>query len=206
MSKSVIILAHLMESNGTLDKETIARINKGIEVYDRGSYADILLCGWAYRKDAEITLAEAMQCHINASFPEHAEACILQPLSRDTVGDAFFSKLLLDLKYPKMQHEVTIVTSDYHAHRASTIFEFIFGENNSLRVDSIPYESTPEIAAHERLSLQTFRQTFKAVQPGNTAKIYDRLSSSHSFYNGIAGPKIDQLHHLRTILSLCSLA
>lgn len=206
VSRSVIILGHFMDSCGVLDQETIARIRRGIEVYDEGAYTDILLCGWAYRKDIALTLAEAMYCYIQHSFPEYQRECILQPLSRDTVGDAFFSKLLLDHKYPHAQHRATIVTSEYHADRSTAIFRFIFGEDHDLRMDSIPHKVSPKVYEHEQQSLQKFRETFGMIEVGNTAEIYDRMSSSHSLYNGEAGPQIEELYQLRATLSRLSLA
>ena len=57
--------------------------------------------------------------------------------SRDTVGDAIFSRINIVKKFN--YKNIAVVTSQYHVKRANEIFNFIYGETADIRF--FPYKS-----------------------------------------------------------------
>jgi uncharacterized SAM-binding protein YcdF (DUF218 family) len=55
----------------------------------------IVTCGWAYRKDSAIAIAEAVRSYAINHDNIPPDAVIAEPNSRDTVGDAIFTKINL---------------------------------------------------------------------------------------------------------------
>jgi len=95
----IIVLGHLMDSNGRLDKETTERVNLATKLDGLYEANRIVLCGWAYRNDVSISIAEAMKRNISLNRPDLLPKIKTQPDSRDTVGDAFFSRVALQYVY-----------------------------------------------------------------------------------------------------------
>ena len=148
----------------------------------------LVTCGWDYRDDSEIRIAEAMSQHAIQHLLMDKSQIITEPHSRDTVGDAVFTKR--NLVNPYRWRSVLVVTTNYHVNRTREIFSFIYGRN----VDVAGAES-PDSAAlvtSEAKSLEAFRSTFNGVPAGNDEAIYQRLRTAHPFYNGEVYPAISQ--------------
>ncbi len=118
-----------------------------------------------------------------------SEKIIAEINSRDTVGDAFFTKL--NILKNKSWKNILVVTSDYHVARTSTIFKFIYGAEYSIKViGSCGFDSL-EKQLSEKTSLEAFKLTFQNIREGDRTKIYERLSTLHPFYNGVVYSKIN---------------
>ena len=182
-----VVLGHLMSANGTLGSESQLRVRKLLECVKDKKHQLIFFCGWDYRDDSDIKLAQAL----NDFFFKHNKEphkIYLSDLSRDTVGDAVFLKYHFDnlLK----ERTINLITSDYHATRAKKIFDFVFSKN-SIVLQTAKIEEKEDNMMHEIESIKVFEETFRGVAPGNIKEIYRRLISSHPYYNGTVHSRIE---------------
>lgn len=184
----IIVLANEMDKEGNLNLESIARIKLASDSYFNNPSATLITCGWNYRKDSKLFIGDVMKNYaVKLGVPFNK--IITENNSRDTVGDAFFTKLII-LKNTKWK-KLLIITSDYHVIRTSKIFKFIYGSQYEINViGSYGFDSL-EKQLSEKKSLKAFERTFENIKEGDEIKIYERLSTQHPFYNGEVYPKID---------------
>lgn len=185
---AVIILAHLMDKNGLLKKESIDRVIKGTHLYTSGCANKIILPGWENRSDSKIAIAHAMQQYIATHYNVNDSDILINTMSRDTVGDAFFTRL----NFSHILHgkEIAVVTSDYHVHRTQLIFDFIFHDFSKITVIGIKTKNSTEQQHHEKNSLRAFFKTFENTKKGQIKEIQNAIISKHPFYNGLIHPKL----------------
>lgn len=184
----IIVLANEMDKEGNLNLESVARIKLASDSYFNNPSATLITCGWNYRKDSKLFIGDVMKNYaVKLGVP--FKKIITENNSRDTVGDAFFTKLTI-LKNNKWKN-LLIVTSDYHVIRTSKIFKFIYGSQYEINViGSYGFDSL-EKQISEKISLKAFERTFENIKEGDEIKIYERLSTQHPFYNGEVYPKIN---------------
>lgn len=184
----IIVLANEMDKEGNLNLDSVARIKLACDSFFNNPSATIITCGWNYRKDSKLFIGDVMKNYaVKLGVP--FKKIITENNSRDTVGDAFFTKLII-LKNNKWKN-LLIITSDYHVIRTSRIFKFIYGSQYEINViGSYGFDSL-EKQILEKISLKAFERTFENVKEGDEIKIYERLSTQHPFYNGEVYPKIN---------------
>ena len=184
----IIVLANEMDKNGVLNTISEERIKLASETFFKHPLATMITCGWNYRNDSNIFLGEALKNHaVNLGVPAEKIMCELN--TKDTVGEAFFTKL--NIVKNNGWKNILVVTSDYHAERALKIFKFIYGDQ--YHIDSIGASGSDnkEKQAAEVKSTATFKQTFGDLKPGDDVKISERLVTQHPFYNGEIYPTIN---------------
>jgi len=179
---AVIVLANQMDKKGLLNFESIARANKAVELFNELKIPNIVTCGWAYRKDSEIKIADAFKAYIVNSLGVNSNKVIAELNSRDTVGDAYFTKinLALILNWRKL----CVVTSDYHVARTQEIFNFIYGNNFLVEVFGASIIHDNSILNRELASTEAFRKTFSGISMGDDIRILECLRERHPYYNG----------------------
>lgn len=179
---ALIVLANQMDSSGVLNDESKSRAILAVEIFKKRNIPRLVTCGWAYRSDCNIEIAKAFKDYITQSLGISPERIITELKSRDTVGDAYFTKI--NLAIPCSWRRVCIVTSDYHLRRTREIFRFIYGSEFILEF----YGATTLYGASKELdelrSTSAFRETFQGIESGNDLQIAQRLSLRHPFYNG----------------------
>ena len=185
---AVVVLAHLMEANGVLNEESAKRASKAAELFEWLGADALVTCGWAYRGDSDIAVADAFSRHIVESYEIPPSRIVIERNSRDTVGDAYFTKL--NLAIPRGWKTLVVVTSGYHVARARKIFEFIYGDGFSIDAAGTDFECDSLQLANEIKSLEAFHKTFAGVASGDTAQILSRMRELHPFYNGDVYAKI----------------
>jgi len=177
-----------MDASGNLNPESSARAAKAAEVFFRTSAQYIVTCGWNYRPDSDLAIADAFSRELQGRHGIPENQILADRSSRDTVGDAIFTKVHLAI--PHKWTQLIIVTSDYHVARCSEIFSFIYGEAFRLDVVGAEVNAPPNVQEQERLSLTAFRSTFSGIRPGDDLGILRQLRERHPFYNGDIHPKI----------------
>ena len=203
MNRFCIILANLMDKSGELNRETKARIDLAVQLEGSQQFDVMLVCGWDYRPDCKIAIADSMRQYLLAQHPRLSQKVICQRFSRDTVGDAVFSRILIDeLIGFDSNNAVYVTTSDYHVNRAKVVFEFVFGTGFLVSVNGTPGFGCSNLLAKEEESLATFKKTFSGVMPGETNSIYATLRKNHPFYNGCIHPKINHLSEVIQALKI----
>jgi len=186
MRDAIIVLAHLMDEFGNLNNETRSRLSTAYDLLMTGEAPFIVPCGWAYREDSNICIADAMATHAERIMGIPEGMIITETASRDTVGDAVFTKR--NLANPRNWRNIVVVTSAYHAERTREIFSFVYGW--PVPVVPAPSDDTPESRAAEARSVAAFRRTFAGISPGDDAAIFERLATRHPFYNGDVYPAL----------------
>jgi len=189
-----IILGNMMDRDAKLNEESTRRANLAIRLSAIKVWNQVVVCGWAYRNDCNITLADAMKEYICSKTTEMGQKIFCQRLSRDTVGDALFTRLAIEEVMKQKEYSIDIVTSHYHSARACAIFTHIFPKHISISIRS--HETWPtdvNLIRKEITSLTTFWKMFNRVRRGDIPALYSVLQSDHPFYNGSNFPKIGDL-------------
>ncbi|MCH9845587.1 MAG: YdcF family protein [Alphaproteobacteria bacterium] len=182
-----IVLGHEIDAHAVPDAQTRARLDKVAQLYANGLVTRIMVMGWAYRDDTSISLAQGMKNHLMTSHHLPDSSIIANEKSRDTVGDAFFSRQIYD-KMQCQNQTLVVITSDYHVARAEIIFKFIYGDG--YRIDVIGTIADAEGAQQadrrlqeaEQASLAAFYKTFKLAQKGDLQSISDAIYELHPLY------------------------
>jgi hypothetical protein len=180
VSDAVIVLANLMSADGVPNGESLARLSLACRLVKSGEAPLLVTCGWAYRDDSEIPIAIALAQFAVANLGLYSSQILVETNSRDTVGDAVFTKRNFANRLG--WNEITVVTSDYHAARTREIFSFVYGKPIDVRSVACPEGSERDTS--ERASLEAFRKTFLNIKSGDDIGIYQRLRTNHPFYNG----------------------
>lgn len=180
MYNAVIVLANLMDAGGRPNDVSVARLSLACEFIRNGLAPVLVTCGWNYRIDTDIRIADALADYAMRHFGLGKHQVITEPNSRDTVGEAIFTKRNLFNRYG--WRSLLVVTSEYHVARASEIFSFVYG--GALDFAGAEGPDSPALVASEAKSLKAFRATFKGIRAGEDAAIYQRLIVAHPFYNG----------------------
>lgn len=176
-----IVLAHLMNKYGKLNDESQKRIEKLSELLVNRSMAKIFFCGWAYRNDCAVTIASAQKKYFQSINSMKQQIYLIED-SRDTVGDAIFSRKFIEPKFTIKK--INVITSNYHLNRTSEIFEFVYGENYIVNVIGVDVESPGGSDITEKKSLMQFRNTFSGIKKGDLSEIFNNMNKKHPFYNG----------------------
>ena len=179
---AIIVLSHHMDSYGCLNSESCLRADKAAEVFRTCRKAKIITCGWNYREDCSIKIADSMSSYLHQKHKVPKENLIREYKSRDTVGDAVFTRKDIVNKY-KLKN-LAIVTSLYHRKRTEVIFRFVYSKvfQLSFLYCDIPLDEVN--LKSEMHSLSKFRETFLGIDDGNIDQIFLRLVQKHPFYNG----------------------
>lgn len=184
---AVIVLANEMDENGKLNSESRLRANFAASLFEQHKIPLMITCGWAYRRDTAIPIAESFKNYLIEMGVQNKQI-LSDTNSRDTVGDAFFTRL--NICEPLGLKSILVITSNYHVIRTKEIFDFVYGDKFKIRVEGIYIEISPEILEKEEESRVAFNKTFAKTDVGNVEQIYHTLQSSHPYYNGDKYPKI----------------
>ena len=176
-----IVLANLMNKNGELNTESKQRVDELIKITKDKKNKNIIFCGWAYREDSDETIASAQKKYFLANQVSKHNIFMVEE-SRDTVGDAVFSRKLID----RMSHIkiINVITSDYHVVRTRSIFNFVFGKSYEIKIISAASNTPKDNVASETRSVKIFRETFSGVAEGDIENIFSTMFKKHPFYNG----------------------
>jgi uncharacterized SAM-binding protein YcdF (DUF218 family) len=187
----IIVLGNFMDDSGQLNKESRSRLDLAIDLFSRNKHAFIISSCWDYYGEYNIAIADAMKSYIVNKSHISDELVSSETNSRDTVGDAIFTKIKIVKK--KGIKNLLIVTSDYHVSRSHKIFSYIYGEQYIVKVIGVktaPLSKIKELLEREDKSLSVFYKTFNGIKSGDDVLIYKRLCADHPYYNGEVYPKI----------------
>ena len=184
----IVVLANEMDKEGNLNKESEARIKLASDTYLASPVEALITCGWDYRKDCKLCIGDVLKKYAEA-LGVPSEKIITELHSRDTVGDAFFTKknIIRNNGWKKL----LVVTSDYHVARTSKIFEFIYGPQYKIVVIGAASSDPGQKQTSEIKSNAAFESTFVDVEKGDDLGITQRLLTRHPYYNGELHPRID---------------
>lgn len=189
--KAVIVLSHLMNMHGHLGNESKSRAKLAYKIFNSiESKSYILTIGWDYREDSNIPIAISMRDYL-ISLGIDSKKIQIDINSRDTVGDAIFSKINFYDKY--LFEELHIITSDYHIKRTKFIFEKIMPCKVKVH-GSKTYQGKNKKTLEEK-SLEAFKSTFSGTNFKSNKSLIKTLNTKHPFYNGIVYEQFEFPNH-----------
>lgn len=188
---AIIVLANEMSEIGILNSESKARAEFAVSIFNENSIPIMVACGWNYRPDTKIKIADAIKAYVVEVLQVDPQKVFTESASRDTVGDAFFTKRNLAL--PLGWRRLLVVTSKYHARRTEEIFNFIYGDNFKINVTGVDVNANELTLRKEVFSLSAFRKTFFGIKAGQDKQIFQRLIQEHPYYNGVIYDKVRDL-------------
>ena len=186
--EAIVILSNLMDSDGSLNSESKARADLAIDMLNsRGGIDFILTIGWAYRQDSDRPIAISVRDYLMSKGVN--DNIIKSDInSRDTVGDAIFSKINFVDIYAV--DRLSVVTSDYHVNRAKQIFQTIMPIN--VEVHGCKTFNNVISEQSESDSISVFQKTFEQTNFQSDNSLIETLRSNHPFYNGEIYKKISK--------------
>lgn len=204
----VIVLAYGVNDDGTLPEEARLRVSKGVEVFKGGKYAYLLMTGRyssrAKRQPAKTEAAAGRDFAENHLGVPRGKM-LIEGRSRDTIGNAYFSKVLLR---SRRLGRIAVVTSDYHVRRAKFIFRKVYGKRQIRFIGVKVGYSRPRMARTriaESYSLELAKGFFKGVHDSDLKAIRHLIYTEHRAYSrnpriGSARMKeLDRLERLRSM-------
>lgn len=139
----------------------------------------MILSGGVSNHDVPLSEAEVMRRYCIANGVPDDEA-ILEPRSLDTVGNALFTRRIVDSI--KSVDTIYVVSSCYHTERIKYIFGMSYGDKYDLNFDHCHLSENPKPPEKERASLARARDFFAEILPGDAAAIEEKLFSEHDLY------------------------
>jgi uncharacterized SAM-binding protein YcdF (DUF218 family) len=164
-----------------------SRLNACINYYQKIPSPVILSGGYAlsYEKDPGFREAKIMKDFLlKKGIPK--EKIILECKSRDTAGNALFTKQIVQKHNWK---NILIITSDFHIKRTKTTFNFIYGNGYKIKVKGIktnfPSEKAREIKKRELHSIKGLKQVCKLnnIKKGDHSAIAKLLKKFYANYH-----------------------
>ena len=186
---AIIVLSNLMDGESNLNLESKNRANLAFEIWNQQNcIPKLITMGSAYRNDTNVPISKSMANYLVDKLNVPKEQILSDVLSRDTVGDAFFSRYNFEKFF--LKKKIIIITSDYHEKRAHSIFKFIYGENYKIHFSVIETDLKKSKQKDETDSLDQFSNTFNGIKSGDMNKIQNILLQNHPLYNGTINPQM----------------
>ena len=181
MSRVVVVLGYRVNSKEDL-KELYGRVDVGIEVFKRENADFIIFSGG-------ITSGHKSEASIMAKYAKNKvpnDKIILEEKSLDTIGNAFFTRKILE-KLGVKPDEIYIVSSCYHMVRAEYIFKKVYGDIAKINSEYCFDVKNEKMANSEQSKLQQVKLFFKDVADGDLQKIGTKLLTEHKLYKNKIG-------------------
>ncbi len=188
-NQAIIVLSNLMDKFGNLNYESKKRAHLAYDILKKNRVNILITSGWNYREDSSICIADAFKKFFIEEKNLRKETIYCERNSRDTVGDAIFSRLYA---YERFNfNKLTVITSDYHLSRTKEIFKFIYNSSLELEFFGTKTDKKSLNLNSEIDSLISFRNTFQNVKKGDLNHILETLVLKHPYYNGKLFEKIN---------------
>jgi uncharacterized SAM-binding protein YcdF (DUF218 family) len=179
--QAILVLGHLMDSDGRLSEQSLSRCSRAAELARERRPSFIFSSGAAYRADSNLALGNVIQAQLKALIDPKSTTFVSDTNSKDTVGDAFYSKSNLSL--PNGVERLFVVTSLFHRVRSRDVFRFIYGDALEIEVLTDHDRGTDEQRKHELKALSKFQNSISGLQPGDDRTIEAVLMSNHPLYS-----------------------
>lgn len=139
---AIVVLGGGVHPDGTLPPVARARVERAVELFERGVAPRLILSGRCGLSGPEpsVTEAAAMAEHA-AGFGVPRSALFLEDDAKDTLGNAYFTReRFLE---PNDWTSIRVVTSDFHLSRAAWVFRKILGPGYDVSFVSAPSGLSP---------------------------------------------------------------
>jgi uncharacterized SAM-binding protein YcdF (DUF218 family) len=181
-AEAIIVLGH--ESKRKLSSLCIKRLEKAIKLYSKKELPIIFSGGYSLKNkrgegpsEAELMKNYAIKKGVSLSN------ILLEEKSRDTQGNAYFTKQILKKKGWK---KVLVITSDFHLLKTKFFFDFIYGPKFKISYMGVKSDfSKKEIKEKERKSIDVMIKIYKEkdIKQGEDEKIGEILKTFYAKFN-----------------------
>jgi uncharacterized SAM-binding protein YcdF (DUF218 family) len=163
MEATAIIVLGINPTNGL--EELHSRVAQGIKEFKKSKNAKLILSGGYYRRierDPGFREAELMKEYaLSKGFSKNN--ILIETQSRDTLGNAYFTKPLVDSLPAK---KVIVVSSKFHCRKAKYFFAFVYGKEYNFkfsyqREKAFTKEELDKMKEAERKSIEEFDNVMK---------------------------------------------
>lgn len=172
---AVVVLSHQVDLDGLLSLDSVARTNKGIQLHRRLNTNYLIMNGGAGILIGEgreyMPLGRKVHCKymrdyaIQEGVPK--KEILIQPYSRDTVGEILYSaRLLLE---PNNIKEINVVTSWWHFTKVVEMYLKLLGTDYRMSFFGVDSDIDGEkwIRDIEKNTKKIFWKQFGDVSPNN---------------------------------------
>lgn len=190
MKDAIIILAGGINNDGSLPNLPKKRVEKGVELYKNKVAPKLIMTGkYGFWLDFTKEIpprseAEAMK-EFALSLGVPAEDIILEQISKDTVGNAYFTKV--DILEKNNWKNLVVVTSEFHIPRTKFIFDIVLGPEYKIEYtptdDGLSEEERMNVEIKEEKTIQVLKNTILDIEPGKNEQIKNLLFTKHPGYS-----------------------
>jgi uncharacterized SAM-binding protein YcdF (DUF218 family) len=182
---AVVVLGGGLEPDGSLPHVAHARVLRAVEAYEAGVAPHMIMAGRCSlgAQPGAVSEARAMaDAALTLGVP--ADAILLEEVSRDTLGNAYFVRELY--LAPRGWTSIRVVTSDFHLSRAAWCFRKILGRKYDFSFLSAfsgfsPAELIQRALEECRISI-FLNEWLAAVEEGDDHAIERLMRSEHPGY------------------------
>lgn len=182
---ALVVLGGGVAPDGSLPPVPRTRVRRAAELFQQGIAPRIIMSGrhGLHCEPPPVTEAAAM-----AAFAEElgvpAAAILLEEESRDTLGNAYFTRE--QFLAPNGWRFIRVVTSDFHLSRAAWVFRKMLGSRYDLSFASAFSELPPReliFRALEECKISIFlNEWLEALEEGNEEAAARLISHEHPGY------------------------
>ena len=180
MTSVVIILGNRLH-RARIHNELKGRMDVGINVFRDKDAKYLIVSGGKTNPSVNLSEAEVMRNYaIMRGIPP--EEIILEQNSMDTIGNAYFTRKIVD----KIGcADIYVVSSCYHVERVKFIFEMSYGKDYNMFFNyCFPFHSL-DAEKKEKDSIKLAEDFFRNITPGDLYEIKKRLFSIHPLYRSV---------------------
>ena len=163
MKDAIIILGCSNNEDGSISKLLRTRVDEGIRLYKRGESSKLIMSG-----------KHGLFLHLSGKVPLNSESSVMKKYaesegvptediliedeSKDTLGNAFFTKI--KILEPHSWYNCLVVTSDYHVERTRWLFDFVLGPKYNLEFIGTDSSCIP---AESHLFMSMYSSTIREI-------------------------------------------
>lgn len=190
MKDAIIVLAGGINNDGSLPELPRKRVEKGVELYNKKIAPKIIMTGkYGFWLDYTKEIPPKSEAEVMKEFAESLgvpkENIILEETSKDTVGNAYFTKV--DILEKNNWKNIAVVTSQFHMPRTKFIFDIILGPGYEIEYipsdDGLSEEERDNAMAREEKTIQVLKNTILNIEPGSNKEIKTLLFTKHPGYS-----------------------
>jgi uncharacterized SAM-binding protein YcdF (DUF218 family) len=174
-AEAIIVLGFDLTSKEKLARRAVARLDIAHELWKNKAAPKIVVSGRHSLSKPKIpsrTQAEVMKKYlVKKDVP--ADDILLEDLSLDTIGNAYFTKIKVVI--PNKWEKIIVVTSETHLPRAEETFGHIYGPDFDIQAVAAPEVNRLDQRGYELLGYTLLEEVLGNTSPGDHDAIGERL-------------------------------
>jgi len=186
MKIEAIIVLGYESNNGKLSGLCSQRLERAFELYSEEKVPVILSGGYSLKVKKGVGTSEAKTMKRTAiKLGINEKDIILEEESRDTQGNAYFTKQIIK---QKGWSRILVVTSDFHLIKAKFFFDFIYGPRFNISYEDVKANLSKkehkEIEEKERKSKEVMVKMYRdnGIKPGEDKRVMEILKPFYAKY------------------------